>query len=78
MTKKTLRTVKDLKDFLNQFDDDKEVLFQMVDGEYDRVGFITNNSVEHSDFTKKYYLRDEKHFDAVLLICDGECVSSQY
>ena len=27
MTNKTLKTVKDLKDFLNQFDDDKEVLF---------------------------------------------------
>ena len=78
MTKKTLRTVKELKDFLNQFDDDKEVLFQMIDGEYDRVGFITNNSVEHTDFIKEYYLRDEKYFDAVLLICAGEYVSSQY
>ena len=77
MTKKTLRTVKELKDFLNQFDDDKEVLFQMIDGEYDRVGFITNNSVEHSDFTKECF-RNQKYFDAVLLICDGEYVSSQY
>ena len=35
----TIHTVKELKDFLNQFDDDREVVFQMVDGEYDRVGY---------------------------------------
>ena len=76
--RKTLRTVKDFKEILNQFDDDKEVLFQMIDGEYDRVGYISDIEEEHDDYTKKYYLRDKKHFDALLLICDDDYVSSQY
>ena len=73
----TIYTVKELKDFLNQFDDDREVVFQMVDGEYDRVGYIDSYSDEHDDCTKEYYLRN-KHDDALMLICCSEYISSQY
>lgn len=74
---KELFTVKQLKQFLSQFEDDKKVLIQMIDGEYDIVGFIDQISVNHSDFTKKYYIPKELH-DAVLLVCYGSAVSSQY
>ena len=74
---KKLFTVKQLKEFLNQFDDDKKILIQMMDGEYDRVGFIDEVSVNHSDFTKEYYIPKDLH-DAVLLCCDHSVVSSQY
>lgn len=74
---KELFTVKRLKHFLNHFKDDKKVLIQMIDGEYDRVGFIDNVSVNHSDFTKEYYIPKDLH-DALLLICNGSAVSSQY
>ena len=73
----TIHTVKELKDFLNQFDDDREVVFQMVDGEYDRVGYIDSYSDEHDEYTKKYYLPN-KHDDALMLICYSESISSQY
>ena len=74
---KELFTVKQLKEFLNQFEDDKKVLIQMIDGEYDRVGFIDQISVNHSDYIKKYYIPKDLH-DAVLLVCNGSAVSSQY
>ena len=73
----TIHTVKELKDFLNQFDDDREIVFQMVDGEYDRVGYIDSYSDEHDEFTKKYYLKNE-HNDALMLICCSKFISSQY
>lgn len=74
---KELFTVKQLKQFLGQFEDDKKVLIQMIDGEYDRVGFIDQISVNHSDFTKEYYIPQDLH-DAVLLACYHSAVSSQY
>ena len=74
---KELFTVKQLKAFLNQFEDDKKVLIQMIDGEYDRVGFIDEVSINHNDFTKKYYIPKDLH-DAVLLVCCNSAVSSQY
>lgn len=70
-------TIKDLKDFLNQFDEDREVVIQMVDGEYNRVGYIDSYSDNHNEFTKKYYLPKEHH-DALMLICYSESISSQY
>lgn len=74
---KPLFTVKDLKEFLNQFEDDKKILIQMVDGEYDRVGFIDEVSLNHSDFTKEYYIPRDLH-NAILLCCVNSAVSSQY
>lgn len=76
MESKSIKTVKGLKDFLEQFDDDRRVAFQMVDGEYDRVGFLDSYSDEHSEFTKKYYLPNFE--DVLLLICYGDYISSQY
>lgn len=72
---KDLSTVKELKEFLSQFDDDKKILIQMIDGEYDRVGFIDEVSINHSDFTKEYYIPKRLH-DAVLLCCVNSAVSS--
>lgn len=74
---KELFTVKQLKEFLNQFEDDKKILIQMIDGEYDRVGFIDVVSVNHSDITKEYYIPKDLH-DAVLLCYYRSAVSSQY
>ena len=74
---KTINTIKELKEFLNQFDEDREVVIQMIDGEYDRVGFIDSYSDNHSNFIKEYYLPKEHH-DALMLICYSEAISSQY
>ena len=73
----TIHTVKELKEFLNQFDEDKEVVIQMIDGEYNRVGFIDAYSENHDEFTKKYYLPKE-HQNALILKCFSESISSQY
>ena len=73
----TIRTIKDLKEFLNQFDENREVLIQIIDGEYDRVGYIDSYTDKHSEFEKKYYLRNE-HDDALLLKSFSDFVSSQY
>ena len=74
---KNIYRIKDLQKFLNQFDENKKVVIQMFDGEYDRIGFIDAYSESHTNFTKEYYL-PKKHHDALILACYGSSISSQY
>ena len=71
-------TVKHLKRELENYDEDDFIVVQMIDGEYDAVGFIDFVSMR-DDATD--YFRDclpEKYEDAVMLICGSSRISSQY
>ena len=77
MSKKVnITTIGDLKRELDKYDNNRRVVIQMIDGEYDRVGFIDSISDEHSEFVKERYL--PRYEDALMLICDDKYVSSQY
>lgn len=75
-----ISSVKDLKILLDKYDDEDVVLIQMLDGEYDYVGFIDVVSTREDDSND--YIREcclpNKYKDALLLICSHSYVSSQY
>ena len=75
-----IKTVKDLKEELNNYSDDEIVVVQMIDGEYDRVGFIDLISTKDDNPNEYYreYCLPLEYKDAVLLICGHSAVSSQY
>ena len=71
-----IKTVGQLKHFLKNYDDNTELVIQMYDDEYDRIGYIDEISDKNTkDDQYRKYLPSE---NTLKLGCKHSCIHSEY